>query len=193
MVYDCQGYRAYNPLVRRLSTIQPADANIASYNHNAPTELGYRRIKSYLKMKSKTSQRNEKAMEEDGDESGVSEPTTASSDEQISTDDSEEEVEEDVPNADEDILEAIDMALNETAIADAVNATEVLDPQAKAIADLEAKLQREVDALKSRVTIERINEGKLRDKISESGKVGFYMVQAKVTDFQVSCGISLPY
>jgi hypothetical protein len=60
------------------------------------------------------------------------------------------------------------------------------DPVAKAIADSEATLKEEVQNLESVLRAERAKLAKLRDRISESGKTGFFIVQAQVNDFAVS-------
>jgi hypothetical protein len=65
------------------------------------------------------------------------------------------------------------------------------DPVAKAIADREAALKEEVLNLESALRTERTKLVKLRDKISESGKNGFFIVQAQVNDFAVSTALQV--
>jgi hypothetical protein len=60
------------------------------------------------------------------------------------------------------------------------------DPVAEAIADREAALKEEMQSLEIAMRTERTKLAKLRDRISESGKSGFFMVQAQVNDFAVS-------
>ena len=55
----------------------------------------------------------------------------------------------------------------------------------KEVDKIETRLQQTVSDIKEKVRLERIRDGRLKDKISESGKMGFYMIQAQVTDFQV--------
>lgn len=184
ILHDCASYRAMNRWTKRSIGVQSS----RTIDLNLRSKLGKKIQASCLYMKSKDSQRDEKAIEEEFEDSEEAPQASAAGDSEAESADSaesEEEVEEEDTISEEDLLNEFKVTLNETSIQDAINTTEILDPQAKAIADLEAKLQQEVDNLKARVSIERINEGKLRDKISESGKVGFYMVQAKVTDFQV--------
>jgi molecular chaperone GrpE (heat shock protein) len=59
-----------------------------------------------------------------------------------------------------------------------------LSPYEKAVHDLESKLRTEVVNLESLLKVERVSLSKLKDKVSESGKTGFFMVQAQVADFQ---------
>lgn len=54
-----------------------------------------------------------------------------------------------------------------------------------AIKEYELKLQKEITDLENILRAERLNLGRIKDRISESGKSGFFMVQAQVNDFQV--------
>eukprot|EP01036_Dinobryon_divergens_P034136 gene34136-44107_t len=53
-----------------------------------------------------------------------------------------------------------------------------------AIKEYEMKLQKEITDLENILRAERLNLGRIKDRISESGKSGFFMVQAQVNDFQ---------
>ena len=55
-----------------------------------------------------------------------------------------------------------------------------------AIKEYELKLQKEIIDLENILRAERLNLGRIKDRISESGKSGFFMVQAQVNDFQVN-------
>lgn len=70
--------------------------------------------------------------------------------------------------------------------ADAQAAEEVkeLSPYEKAVQELETKLKAEVTSLEALLKNERNNLLKTKDKVSESGKNGFFIVQAQVAEFQ---------
>lgn len=88
-----------------------------------------------------------------------------------------------------ELIESLESALENNST---TNATEtVVDPYQVAVIKLEMELQEKVSNLQEMVRRERVAEGKLRDKISESGKMGFYMIQAQVTDFQVTKAIQV--
>ena len=63
-----------------------------------------------------------------------------------------------------------------------INAT-AIDPREQAIKDIEKKLQLEVETLENILKSERQLLSKTRDKLTESGKTGFFMVQAQVNEF----------
>lgn len=64
-------------------------------------------------------------------------------------------------------------------------AVEEEDPTAKLIAEMESKLTLELELLQDSLVVERKNIARTKDKISESGKNGFFIVQAQVNNFQV--------
>ena len=57
--------------------------------------------------------------------------------------------------------------------------------RAAAVKAYELKLQKEVVDLENILRAERLNLARIKDRVSESGKSGFFMVQAQVNDFQV--------
>lgn len=93
-----------------------------------------------------------------------------------------------------DIIDAVDSAnlidpkTNSTDVDD-VNSTyeEEVDPLAKAIADYENSLSNQVTSLESLLRTEKNNLIRWKDRISETGKNGYFIVQAQVNDFSVSC------
>lgn len=58
--------------------------------------------------------------------------------------------------------------------------------RAAAVKAYELKLQKEIVDLENILRAERLNLARVKDRVSESGKSGFFMVQAQVNDFQVS-------
>lgn len=64
------------------------------------------------------------------------------------------------------------------------------DPHAKAIKEYEDKLLAEISSLETILRGERSNLARIKDKVSESGKAGFFMIQAQVNDFLVSIAIT---
>lgn len=74
-------------------------------------------------------------------------------------------------------------ATNQTEVV-STNATEV-DPIALAITEEENRLRKKVQELESVLKSERLRSVKIRDKISEGGKTGFFIVQAQVAEFNV--------
>jgi len=66
-----------------------------------------------------------------------------------------------------------------------VVAAEVLTPLEEAIKAKEGDLVKELAALESQLKSERLNAGRSRDKVFESGKSGFFVVQAQVSEFLV--------
>ena len=56
-------------------------------------------------------------------------------------------------------------------------------PLEKAIAEKEAELQKKLIDLEAKLRAERISSSKIKDRLSESGKTGFFMVQAQVAEF----------
>lgn len=71
-------------------------------------------------------------------------------------------------------------------ISAAENATAVaLDPIQQAIKQKETELAKAVSELENTLRSERILLAKARDRLSETGKTGYFMVQAQVADFMV--------
>lgn len=102
-----------------------------------------------------------------------------------SNEETEIESEQSADSVDASIANDIDQlinALNETI----ANTTTTEDPLDAAIRAKEQELQRDLQVLEFSLRSERQKNLKLQDKISESGKMGFFMIQAQVTDFQVS-------
>ena len=60
-----------------------------------------------------------------------------------------------------------------------------LDPVAEATKKYENKLQQEVDRLETTLRSERFRLSRAKDKVSESGKNGYFIIQAQVNDFMV--------
>lgn len=96
-------------------------------------------------------------------------------------------------NEDIDIIDAVDGAdlieTNSTDVDD-VNSTyveEEVDPLAKAVADYENSLSNQVTSLETLLRTEKNNLIRWKDRISETGKNGYFIVQAQVNDFSVSC------
>jgi len=65
------------------------------------------------------------------------------------------------------------------------NATQEVDQRTQMIKDYESELHTELASLENLLRTERLNLARVKDKVSESGKSGFFMVQAKVNDFLV--------
>ena len=61
---------------------------------------------------------------------------------------------------------------------------EVVDPYEVAVKALEAQLRTEIINIESNLKSERNALSKIKDKASESGKNGYFIVQAKVAEFQ---------
>lgn len=60
-----------------------------------------------------------------------------------------------------------------------------VDPVAQATIDQEKRLAEELQHLETVLKSERVSLIKVRDNLSESGKNGFFIVQAQVNDFTV--------
>jgi hypothetical protein len=63
---------------------------------------------------------------------------------------------------------------------------ETLDPEVLAVEQQEEGLKEELSSIDETLRNQRLRLAKLRDRISESGKNGFFIVQAQVNDFAVS-------
>ena len=61
-----------------------------------------------------------------------------------------------------------------------------VDPFIQAVALKEEKLMQELQSLESELRAERATLTRLKDKMSESGKNGYFIVQAQVNDYAVS-------
>ena len=101
------------------------------------------------------------------------------------------EVDSNEINENEAIMDDEVAKLLEDLEASKFNATEVIDPIKLAIEQKENELQSQLNILEQTLRSERLIQSNLKDKLSESGKMGFYMIQAKVTDFQVNIIIQL--
>lgn len=88
----------------------------------------------------------------------------------------------------EDFAEVLDSVVAEGG---GVNATEEAEaepepeptPLEKAIKEREEELTKQLADLEGKLRTERVNTMKVKDKLSESGKTGFFMVQAQVAEF----------
>ena len=100
---------------------------------------------------------------------------------------SNEEIEADIIDIVES-ADSIDVPTNSTDD-DGVNSTyeEEVDPLAKAVADYEISLSNQVTSLEALLRTEKNNLIRWKDRISETGKNGYFIVQAQVNDFSVSC------
>ena len=116
-------------------------------------------------------------------------PDTADNESETQTDETDEtdfesdSVEEDNINiADiENMIEEMENPTNSTIIEEDSEENR----RAAAVKAYELKLQKEVVDLENILRAERLNLARIKDRVSESGKSGFFMVQAQVNDFQV--------
>ena len=104
----------------------------------------------------------------------------------MSTDD--DEVEVNVADILEDTEEPEMMDILESEVVDMVDPEESevveLDPHEVAVKAMEAQIKAEVLVLETKLKTERVALSKVKDRISESGKNGYFIVQAKVAEFQ---------
>ena len=102
------------------------------------------------------------------------------SDENVQTQEGEEDEEELEDIYDNEIVDNIDdiSQYNTTEITDTP-----LDPKEQLIKIKEDMLNSQIKQIESFITNERSNIIRLKDKISESGKTGFFIVQAQVAEF----------
>lgn len=84
-------------------------------------------------------------------------------------------------DVDTPVPQIVDMLENSTF--DDVNATNTVDPVEEAIRQQTQELNLQVSELEAKIRTERILLTKSKDKLAESGKNGFFMVQAQVNDF----------
>jgi len=66
------------------------------------------------------------------------------------------------------------------------NTTEPVDPKAEILKAKISALIAQENQLESAIAAERVNLLRTKDKISESGKTGYFIVQAQVAEFLVS-------
>ena len=103
------------------------------------------------------------------------------------TDGTEEMNDDEVVSESDEFAEVLDSVVPEGG----VNATEEAEPEPepeptpleKAIKEREEELTKKLAELEGKLRTERINTMKVKDKLSESGKTGFFMVQAQVAEF----------
>lgn len=65
------------------------------------------------------------------------------------------------------------------------NETVVIDPTLQAVKDKINLLNNQIVHLEHQISSERLHLLRIKDKVSESGKTGFFMIQAQVADFMV--------
>jgi hypothetical protein len=80
---------------------------------------------------------------------------------------------------------------NESRIEIGLNET-IVDPYAEVIKAKEVELNSKIAELENLISFERISLMRLKDKVSESGKSGYFMIQAQVADFLVVLAHSFP-
>ena len=83
-------------------------------------------------------------------------------------------------------IQSSNSTINTLETPEANSTVPIVDEVSLAIANKEAKLRDEVQKLEDILRTERLNLSKVKDKISESGKTGFYIIQAQVNDYAVS-------
>lgn len=103
---------------------------------------------------------------------------------QFSSDRSNVEDDVEYVTNDEKEIEENSEEIETTTVAEADNSTITIDPIEVAIKDRENELKVKIERLESTLRSEKAKLLKLKDRVSESGKMGFYMVQAQVHDFQ---------
>lgn len=99
--------------------------------------------------------------------------------------DSEVDKDETARNGSDEIIEeGINAEVGDEAEKVEDDATEEkIDLEAQAIEKYEKVLKQQVELFENTLRSERISASKARDKLSESGKAGYFMVQAQVNDF----------
>jgi molecular chaperone GrpE (heat shock protein) len=96
-----------------------------------------------------------------------------------------DEVEDSSVESTEEVESADDEEASEEGASEDEEKEEVAhDPHAEAIKALEKELQSELTSLEAVLKAERLSLSRTRDRVSESGKNGFFIVQAQVADFQ---------
>ena len=94
-----------------------------------------------------------------------------------------EEVDEEL-DEEEEVTEEDAIAAAAAAATAAVAEVKELSPYEQAVKDLETSLKSEVSSLEVLLKNERTNLLKTKDRVSESGKNGYFIVQAQVAEFQ---------
>lgn len=82
-------------------------------------------------------------------------------------------------------VEVVTANLNSTETT-AANSTEPVDPKAEILKAKISALLAQEKQLESAIAAERVNLLRTKDRISESGKTGYFIVQAQVAEFLVS-------
>ena len=82
--------------------------------------------------------------------------------------------------------QSLDTSVEEDSNEDVAAKGNVTDPLAEVQAERLQQLTKELEEQEGLLRVERSNLMKLRDKVSESGKNGFFIVKAQVNDFSVS-------
>lgn len=93
---------------------------------------------------------------------------------------------------DEDFTEegSNDDNVEESEVLDEAPSESIEDPQAQLIKLKVDAIKNQISQIESRIAFEKTGLLKAKDKVSESGKTGFFIVQAQVNDFlvrQIQC------
>ena len=118
---------------------------------------------------------------------GMHPPTTSNTLMMWSDEEESSKVDVDDPVAeelDEELDEEEEVTEEETVAAAAAAEVATLSPYEQAVKDLETSLRSEVSTLESMLKSERTSLLKTKDRVSESGKNGYFIVQAQVAEFQ---------
>ena len=104
----------------------------------------------------------------------------------MSTDDDEIDVNVADILEDTEEPETMDILESEVVDMDDPEESEVVesDPHEFAIKALESQIKSEILVLETKLKTERVALSKVKDRVSESGKNGYFIVQAKVAEFQ---------
>lgn len=99
----------------------------------------------------------------------------------------EVDTEDEVDSTNEEVLDQVEVvSTNTTDASNTTNSTVEVDPKAEIIkAKISALTAQEIQ-LESAIAAERVNLLRTKDRISESGKTGYFIVQAQVAEFLVS-------
>lgn len=106
----------------------------------------------------------------------------------INSEESTEIVATDESEFEDDSVEVVDDIVNflqNATDTPANDETAVIDPKLEAVKDKINFLNNQIVHLEHQVSSERLHLLRIKDKVSESGKTGFFMVQAQVADFMV--------
>lgn len=100
----------------------------------------------------------------------------------------DDEINVDVTDVSENVEEPETLEILDSEIVDMVEPEESevaeLDPHEEAVKALESQIKSEIVMMETKLKTERVALSKVRDRISESGKNGYFIVQAKVAEFQ---------